>query len=187
MPGRPTSIDDSIVFPAKKKKGRSVSRVPCAFRRCRHLSRSPVSRDLQRSTRGLPRPKTRHGPAAHPLLDLARSEACRAVSVAGNAVGSYPTLSPLPCALAGAFGGLLSVALSVVGAKPRRPAVSRRCAVASPDFPPPRPRKAGTAAVRPAPNNPCRVRRAGSFAPLRRRIHSSVSPISFSESSDSSS
>jgi len=68
-------------------------------------------------------PKHGGGPAAHPLLGLARSEACRAVSVAENAVGSYPTLSPLPLAAGktgGQFGGLLSVALSVAetGLKP---------------------------------------------------------------------
>jgi len=68
------------------------------------------------------------------LLGLARGEACRAVVVADDAVGSYPTLSPFPSPMAPAIspadgaparpavprtptlgeGSLLSVALSVV-------------------------------------------------------------------------
>lgn len=46
-----------------------------------------------------------------------------------NAVGSYPTFSPLP----GKPGGMLSVALSVGFLLP---AVGRRAALRSPDFPP---------------------------------------------------
>jgi len=41
------------------------------------------------------------------LLGLARGEACHAVSVAGDAVGSCPTLSPLPGAAAGFEQSLL--------------------------------------------------------------------------------
>jgi len=52
------------------------------------------------------------------LFGLASSEVYRAVSVTKNAVGSYPTLSPLPVET----GGLLSVALSV---GLRRPGVTR--------------------------------------------------------------
>jgi len=46
------------------------------------------------------------------MFGLAPRGGCIAVSVAGNAVRSYRTVSPLPSA--GASGGILSVALSVV-------------------------------------------------------------------------
>jgi len=48
-----------------------------------------------------------------PLFGLAPGRVCRAVAVAGDAVGSYPAVSPLP-RNPKARGGLLSVALSVV-------------------------------------------------------------------------
>ena len=51
-------------------------------------------------------------------------------TVTGNAVGSYPTLSPLPTEV----GGLLSVALSVAL---RRPGVTWQSALWSSDFPRP--------------------------------------------------
>jgi len=38
----------------------------------------------------------RRGMSNPPLFGLAHDEVCHAVSVAGNAVGSYPTFSPLP-------------------------------------------------------------------------------------------
>jgi len=99
-----------------------------------------------------------------PLRGLARSEACRAAVVADGAVGSYPAFSPSPMArkafsgsmLAFArilptpspltLGSLFSVALSVrssARSASRRPVlqsgpgVTRRCALVSPDFPPP--------------------------------------------------
>jgi len=50
-------------------------------------------------------------PDARSLYDLAPGGACRAAPVAGGAVGSYPTVSPLPGACAP--GGLFSVALSL--------------------------------------------------------------------------
>src|SRR5690606_33530173 len=56
---------------------------------------------------------------APPLFGFAPGGVYRAASVAGRAVGSYPTLSPLPRTRR---GGLLSVALSL-GSPP--PAVSR--------------------------------------------------------------
>ena len=43
------------------------------------------------------------------LLDLAPNEACHATFVTKSAVGSYPTISPLPFFK----GGILSAALSV--------------------------------------------------------------------------
>ncbi len=56
------------------------------------------------------------------------------LAVAGSAVGSYPTISPLPvCRRTGTIGGVFSVALSVAS---RRPAVSRHPALWSSDFPP---------------------------------------------------
>jgi len=86
------------------------------------------------------------------LLDFAPDEVYRAGLVAPPAVGSCPTFSPLPWALTfgqapefafgkrpGHFfksmvlGGLFSVALSVAS---RRPGVTRRHALRSPDFPP---------------------------------------------------
>ncbi|SHF43601.1 hypothetical protein SAMN05444339_10677 [Loktanella atrilutea] len=58
---------------------------------------------------------------ARPLFGIAPGGACRAASVAGRAVGSYPTVSPFPCTQ----GSLFSVALSL-GLPP--PGVTRhRC------------------------------------------------------------
>ena len=58
-----------------------------------------------------------------PLLGLAPGGVCLASPVARPAVGSYPTLSPLPSCAEASEGGLLSVALSL---GLRRAAVSRR-------------------------------------------------------------
>jgi len=55
-----------------------------------------------------------------PLFGLAPEGVCHAAAVAGCAVGSYPTFSPLPfnlpraLALSLSKGGLFSVALSVL-------------------------------------------------------------------------
>ena len=55
-------------------------------------------------------PKDSVGPTSDVLLfGLAPGDACRAVSVATDAVGSYPAVSPLPDPLR-AIGGLFSVA-----------------------------------------------------------------------------
>lgn len=56
-----------------------------------------------------------------PLLGLAPGGVYHAATVAGRAVGAYPTLSPLP--LTKVSGGLLSVALSL---GLRRAGVTRR-------------------------------------------------------------
>jgi len=75
------------------------------------------------------------------LFDLARDEACHAISITGNAVSSYLAFSPLPpCG-----GGMFSVALSVQkrnhGLRLRdhkpspAPDVIRHRALPSPDFP----------------------------------------------------
>ena len=68
-----------------------------------------------------------------PLLGLAPGGVCRAAPVAGRAVRSYRTLSPLPAPTtsedARRFGGLLSVALSL-GSPP--PGVTRHRASVEP-------------------------------------------------------
>ena len=70
-----------------------------------------------------------------PLFGLAPDGVYRAVRVTTSAVGSYPTVSPLPV-LRRAIGGLLSVALSVAfTVRLWRPAVSRHPALRGPDFP----------------------------------------------------
>ncbi len=78
-----------------------------------HSSGPPLAGRFSRPTRTA---RTGDGPAgansgAPPLFGLAPGGACHAVPIAGSAVGSYPTLSPLPPANTG--GGLLSVALSL--------------------------------------------------------------------------
>src|SRR5581483_8554819 len=72
---------------------------------------------------------------------LAPGGACHAVPVAGSAVGSYPTLSPLP-ASPRAAGGLLSVALSL-GSPPA--GVTRRLLAVEPGLSSPFARKGATA------------------------------------------
>ncbi len=64
------------------------------------------------------------------LFGLAPTGGCRATAVTGRAVGSYPTISPLPAEA----GGVLSVALSVAL---RRPGVTWQSALWSSDFPRP--------------------------------------------------
>lgn len=55
---------------------------------------------------------------------LATPEVCLAMNITVHAVGSYPTISPLPERLGGAFalpypaGGLFSVALSLISRSP---------------------------------------------------------------------
>jgi hypothetical protein len=81
------------------------------------------------------------------LFGLAPGGACLAIPVTRNAVGSYPTLSPLPRTCR---GGLLSVALSrsspvaLAGPRLRRADVIRRLAIVEPglsssELPHPRP------------------------------------------------
>ena len=72
------------------------------------------------------------------LFGLAPTGVCRATSIAECAVGSYPTLSPLPpCLPRGTHrGGLFSVALSVTCRSRRmRPGVTWQSTLWSPDFP----------------------------------------------------
>ncbi len=68
---------------------------------------------------GQKRPRRVRG--ARSLFGIAPGGACRAVPVARSAVGSYPTVSPLPCMQ----GGLISVALSV--GLPRPGVTRHRC------------------------------------------------------------
>jgi hypothetical protein len=69
----------------------------------------PLDRSLRAGSRDLPgrlgpaRPcREAEAPGASSLFGLAPGGACHAVPVAGSAVGSYPTLSPLPPAPKGA-------------------------------------------------------------------------------------
>src|SRR5438477_6870198 len=79
------------------------------------------------TSRGLPAARaTRAGSRC--LLGLAPTGGYRATPVARRAVGSYPTVSPLPLDK----GGLFSVALSVAS---RRPGVTWQSALWSSDFP----------------------------------------------------
>jgi hypothetical protein len=87
------------------------------------ISLTPLARDapLARSatnTRGLLRAGTL------PLFCLAPRGVFRAASVTFGAVGSYPTISPLPVPLR-AVGGMLSAALSVRVPRGSRPSLSR--------------------------------------------------------------
>src|ERR1044072_1942784 len=77
---------------------------------------------------GLPTARTTRA-GARCLLGLAPTGGCRAAPVARHAVGSYPTVSPLPLEFQ---GGLFSVALSVAL---RRPGVTWQSALWSSDFP----------------------------------------------------
>ncbi len=87
-------------------------------RRDGHSSRTPVARRIKQPTRmtGPDRPEA-FAPTSF-LFGLAPGGVCRAVSVAGNAVRSYRTVSPLPRLNATRRGGLFSVALSL-GFDPR--------------------------------------------------------------------
>src|SRR5690606_30558880 len=85
-----------------------------------------LGRTLPSASRNLPGRRAGNSPEGFPsppLFGFAPGGVCPAASVAGRAVGSYPTLSPLPrLAPKDRHGGLLSVALSL-GSPP--PAVSR--------------------------------------------------------------
>jgi len=103
-------------------------------RRDSHSSCTPVARRIKQPTRmtGLDGPEACASTSF--LFGLAPGGVCRAVSVAGNAVRSYRTVSPLPRLNATRRGGLFSVALSL-GFHPRRMLSGTVCPW-SPDFPP---------------------------------------------------
>ena len=100
------------------KPGSVWPRRPKASRRGDHSSWTDVAARLMQPTRTTGPETARRLPFASPLFGLAPGGVYRAAPVASRAVGSYPTLSPLPRVR----GGLLSVALSL-GSPP--PAVSR--------------------------------------------------------------
>lgn len=81
-----------------------------------HSSGTAFARCLTQPTRmtGLETSRKAFRPTASSLFGLAPGGVYRAISVAGDAVGSYPTLSPLPVMT----GGLLSVALSLRSPSP---------------------------------------------------------------------
>ena len=90
---------------------KTMTRRPFLLDRCCHPSHAThPDGEVENSPCGFPR--------APSLFGLAPGGVCHAAPVAGRAVGSYPTLSPLPQLR----GGLLSVALSL-GSPP--PAVGR--------------------------------------------------------------
>ena len=111
--------------------GPAVSRV--LFPSCEgdgHLSGTVVAHRLEQPTRALVREDVVRAAPRH-LFGLAPTGGYRAAGVTVSAVGSYPTVSPLPVPLR-AIGGLFSVALSVAL---RRPGVTWRSALWSSDFP----------------------------------------------------
>src|SRR5262245_44750573 len=98
------------------------------------------------------------------LCGLSPDGVCRAARVTTDAVGSYPTVSPLPPRRLAAteFGGLFSVALSL-GSRPV--AVDHRPALWCPDFPR-HPRR--------GPRPPAPLQRGGSYHP--RPVQPPVAP-----------
>jgi len=80
---------------------------------------------MQPTRRNLPGPGDR-------LFGLAGGGVCHAITVTGDAVRSYRTISPLPTILAD-YGGIFSAALS--RGSPRA-VVSRHRALSCSDFPP---------------------------------------------------
>ena len=95
----------STALPEKSGKGccissdQSVSRVLSdgLTRRDGHFSRSTIARTLQQPTRGV----LIEVGYSRRILGLAPAGVCHATGVATRAVGSYPTISPLP--LSGRF------------------------------------------------------------------------------------
>src|SRR5579859_7082364 len=78
-----------------------VSRVLCRLPSRGDATVIPLDRPLPDGSRDLPGRLGRRSPAglaagATPLFGLAPGGACHAVPVTRSAVGSYPTLSPLP-------------------------------------------------------------------------------------------
>ena len=93
----------------------------------------PLGRALPRASCGLPRGSGGQ-PSSAPLRGLAPDGVYRAAIVTDRAVGSYPTVSPLPTGRRRRVGGFsFSVALS---SRFPSPGVTRHPALWSPDFPP---------------------------------------------------
>ena len=70
--------------------------VPAVKRGDGHSSGTLVAERLTRPTRAATRKHRCRLPGVPPLFGLAPGGVCPAASVAGRAVGSYPTVSPLP-------------------------------------------------------------------------------------------
>ena len=87
-----------------------------------HLGRPSPGASRDRPGRLIRKPTAAVRDRLAPLYGLAPGGVCRAGPVAGPAVRSYRTLSPLPAGLTARAGGLLSVALSL-GSPP--PGVTR--------------------------------------------------------------
>jgi hypothetical protein len=114
-----TERGQRLTRPGDERIRRPVSRVLCRPRKA-DAAIIPLDRPSPDGSRDQPGRLGRRGLSdlrvrradAAPLFGLAPGGACHAVPVARSAVGSYPTLSPLP-----QRGGLLSVALSL-GSRP---------------------------------------------------------------------
>ena len=81
----------------QKKRGWPVSRILFPLRGDDHSSGPAVTGGIKLPTRvSMAEATLRSCPRMRPLFGIASGGACRAVPVAGTAVGSYPTVSPLP-------------------------------------------------------------------------------------------
>jgi hypothetical protein len=100
-----------------------------------HSSGTPVAERLARPTRAATRKHRCRLPGVPPLFGLAPGGVCRAASVAGRAVGSYPTVSPLP---ARRTGQAVCFLWHFPWGRPRR-MLSGTVFPWSPDFPHPQP------------------------------------------------
>src|SRR5215467_4224019 len=78
-----------------------------------HSSATPVTRRLKQPTRTATRTRVGAFAPLPSLFGLTPGGVCRAAAVAGSAVRSYRTVSPLPRLYATRRGGLFSVALSL--------------------------------------------------------------------------
>ena len=102
-----------------------------------HSSGTPVARRLEQPTRAAdPDIDPKDCSSAPPLFGFAPGGVCRAVPVAGHAVRSYRTVSPLP--LASAPAAAVSSLWHFPWGRPRR-TLSGTVRPWSPDFPPRRP------------------------------------------------
>ena len=96
-----------------------------------HSSGMPVTGHLARPTRVAARKHRCRLPGVPPLFGLAPGGVCHAASVAGRAVGSYPTVSPLP---ARRTGQAVCFLWHFPWGRPRR-TLSGTVSPWSPDFP----------------------------------------------------
>ncbi len=124
-----------------------------------HSSGTRVAPRLARPTRAAARTQACGSPRAPPLFGLAPGGVCRAGPVAGPAVRSCRTVSPLPPGAGGmpvGVGGLVSVALSL-GSPP--PGVTRHRVSVEPGLSSPRGvAPVRKAAIRPSGSHKVRVR-----------------------------